>query len=153
MDNGSAERSSKRSRRGRRRHGSRSRDSSSLKRPTSSPMPSTGPVLIPFRTCAQDIKFAILPDDRIKTLDGHCPKESDKLYIRHCVSSLTEYEVLSDVAYLHPQMKEWHLVVLGPSLPLVSHPVTHFTSTKEDWMKFWRKRHPNCQPEVIDDAD
>jgi len=116
-------------------------------------MPTAGPVQIPFKTCAGNIEFAALPDRRVKTLDGKLPKEGTKLYVKHCPSSLTEYEVISDVAFLHPQMKEWHLIVLGPTLPIISHPVSNFTSSKADWVKFWKKRHPRCTPEVFDDAD
>jgi len=83
-------------------------------------------------------------------MDGRRPCEGLKLYMMHEPASLTEYEVISDVAFLDPHTKEWQIIVIGASLPVISHSVSNFTTNPDDWARLWKKRHPGCKLELTD---
>lgn len=142
--------SSKKSRRATRRHGARQGTNGSLNRPEDTPDERKRP--IPLLSCAPDAEFVTLPDPQVLTLDGEMPEEGTKLYIQYSLSSLSEYEVLSDIAIRDPRTREWQLIVLGPKLPVISRPARLFVVDSERWVEFWKKRHPNFELE-IEDAD
>ena len=144
-----------RSRRTGRRHDRREQeDQPPSIRPRSTPTPTvfTGHVKIPRRTAAAHLKIEALPSKLIITLDGKQVQEGMKLYVAHDPTELTEYEVISDVAFLDPHTKEWQIIVIGPTLPAMSQSVKNFTTNPEDWAGLWQKRHPRCTMEIEEDV-
>lgn len=64
------------------------------------------------------------------------------MYSANATNSLIAYEVIMDVAFLHPHTKEWQVVVLGPRLPVMSLSVRNFTTDAQKWLERWKKRNP-----------
>ncbi len=108
-----------------------------------------GRTKVTCRSAAQDVEMEALPSPKVRTLDNKQPKEGALLYMMHAPEELTEYEVISDMAFRDPATKEWHLVVIGPTMPVISHPVSNFTTSEKDWLQFWSTRHKGRRPEVI----
>ena len=99
-------------------------------------------------TTAPVLSVEILPSNKVRSMDGKRINIGEKLYVMHEPNSLTEYEVISDVAFLDPHTKEWQVIVLGASLPVLSLSVLNFTTNPDDWVRLWLKRHPGCTLEL-----
>lgn len=104
---------------------------------------------IPFHQMAQ-CDIAVLPDSRVQTIDGRQVEPGMKLYHKFTPETISEYEVLLDVAFKDPHTKEWQVILLGPRLPVMSRPVNFFVADLSEWKNFYAGRHEGEKPEIIE---
>jgi len=89
-----------------------------------------------------DVELTKLPNDDVRTHDGHVLRLGDVVYFRFTPTpAATEYVVVSDRAIR--VSGGYQVIVVGPRGIAAAMNPYDFVTESEVWWEFWRKRYDN----------